>query len=188
MSSSLNKKTAYHFNVGWLWGLIGLILVMPAGPLFFLQHPVTAAETESAAPKPKPYKIVFRGNQALKEMTLRKAAVDELTAFEKQGQRRSDVDDAAFQMELAYRNSGHAFAVVDYQLEQVAGELVVTFTVNEGPRVILRKIDITGNATIARRTLLPEAGFSWFRSGMVGLANVISRREIMRKQHKSLGG
>ncbi|MCI5223540.1 MAG: radical SAM protein, partial [Candidatus Electrothrix sp. AR4] len=40
---------------------------------------------------------------------------------------------------------------------------------------------------IARRVLVPETGFSWFRSGMVGLANIISRREIILKQHKRLG-
>ena len=41
---------------------------------------------------------------------------------------------------------------------------------------------------IARRVLLPDAGFSWFRSGMVGLVNIVSRREILRKQNKMLGG
>ena len=143
---------------------------MPAGIIFF-QHPVTAAETKPAAAEPKPYKIVFRGNQALNETALRKAAVDELTAFEKQGQRRSDVDDAAFQMELAYRKDGYAFAAVDYQIEQVAGELVVTFTVNEGPRVILRKIDITGNATIATQTLLPF--FEEGKSGLFGQGKLL---------------
>lgn len=165
MSSGLNKKTSHRFKARWLWCLICLILLMPTG-IIFLQHPVTAAETKPAAAKPKPYKIVFRGNQALNKTALRKAVVDELTAFEKQGQRRSDVDDAAFQMELAYRKDGYAFAAVDYQIEQVAGELVVTFTVNEGPRVILQKIDISGNATIGMQTLLPfiEEG----KSGLFG--------------------
>ena len=120
MSSGLNKKTSHRFKAPWLWRLIWVMLVMPAGIIFF-QHPVTAAETKPAEAKPKPYKIVFQGNQALTEMALRKAAVDELTAFEKQGQRRSDVDDAAFQMELAYRKDGYAFATVDYQIEPVAG-------------------------------------------------------------------
>ena len=139
--------------------------------IIFLQHPVTAAETKPAAAKPKPYKIVFRGNQALNETSLRKAAVDELTAFENQGQRRSDVDDAAFQMELAYRKAGHAFATVDYQIEPVAGELVVTFTVNEGPRVILQKIDISGNAAIAMQTLLPF--FEEGKSGLFGQGQLL---------------
>jgi outer membrane protein assembly complex protein YaeT len=95
---------------------------------------------------------------------LRKAAVNELTAFEKEGQRRSDIDDAAFQMELAYRQAGHAFATVDYQIEQIGKESVVTFSIAEGPRVILKKIDITGNATIDRQTLLP-----FFEEGASGL-------------------
>ncbi len=94
-----------------------MILVMPVG-IFFFQPPGTAAETEPAAAKPKPYKIVFQGNQALNETSLRRAAADELTAFKKQGQRRSDVDDAAYQMEVAYRKAGHVFAAVDYQIEQ----------------------------------------------------------------------
>ena len=170
MSFGLNKTTSHPFKAFWLWRLIRVIVVIPAG-ILFIKHPITAAETESAAAKPKPYKIVFRGNQALNEMALRRAAVDELTAFKKQGQRRSDVDDAAFQMELAYRKAGHAFAVVDYQIEQVAEELVVTFSVNEGPRVILRKIDLAGNATIATQTLLPF--FEEGKSGLFGQGKLL---------------
>jgi outer membrane protein assembly factor BamA len=170
LSSGLNKKTSYPFKPPWLWRLIGLILLMPTGFVFF-QHSAAAAEAELAAVKPNPYKIVFRGNQALTETALRKAAVDELTAFEKQGQRRSDVDDAAFQMELAYRMVGHAFAAVDYQIEPVAGELVVTFMVNEGPRVILQKIDITGNTDIAMQTLLPF--FEEDKSGLFGQGQLL---------------
>jgi outer membrane protein insertion porin family len=154
LSSGLNKKTLLPFKVHELWRLFCVILVMPAG-ILLLQHAVTAAENSTTAAKPKPYKIVFRGNQAKSESVLRRAAVDELTAFEKQGQRRADVDDAAFQMELAYRKDGYAFAAIDYLIEQEAGELVVTFTINEGPRVILREIDITGNSAITRQTLLP---------------------------------
>jgi outer membrane protein insertion porin family len=170
LSSDLNEKTLYRFNKSWLWRPICVILLVSAG-MICLQRPATAAEAETAAAKAKPYKIVFRGNQALNEMSLRKAAVDELTAFEKQGQRRSDVDDAAFQMELAYRKAGHAFATVDYQIEQVAKELVVTFTINEGPRVILQKIDIAGNATIARQTLMPF--FEEGKSGLFGQGQLL---------------
>jgi len=170
LSSGLNKKTSHRFKAPWLWRLICVFLVMPTG-IIFLQPPVLAAETNPAAAESKPYKIVFQGNQALNETTLRKAAVDELTAFKNQGQHRSDVDDAAFQMELAYRKAGHAFATVDYQIEPVAGELVVTFTVNEGPRVILQKIDITGNATIALQTLLPF--FEEDKSGLFGQGQLL---------------
>ncbi|UCG11841.1 MAG: outer membrane protein assembly factor BamA [Deltaproteobacteria bacterium] len=97
---------------------------------------------------------MFRGNEALSEMTLRKGAVDELKSFDQQGRRRSDVDDAAFQMEITYRKAGYAFATVDYQIEQVEGETLVTFIIDEGPRVILKKIEITGNAAFKAEELL----------------------------------
>ena len=170
MSSGLNNKISHCGKTPWLWWPIWVMLVVPAGIIFF-EHPAAANEIKSAEAKLKPYKIVFRGNQALTEMALRQAAVDELTAFEKQGQRQSDVDDAAFQMELAYRKAGHAFATVDYQIEPVAGELVVTFTVNEGPRVILQKIDISGNAAIATQTLLPF--FEEDKSGLFGQGQLL---------------
>lgn len=41
--------------------------------------------------------------------------------------------------------------------------------------------------SILRRVLGSDAGLDWFRTGMVGLANHISRREVMRKQHRLLG-
>lgn len=41
--------------------------------------------------------------------------------------------------------------------------------------------------SILRRVLGTDAGLDWFRTSMVGLANHISRREVMRKQHRLLG-
>jgi radical SAM superfamily enzyme YgiQ (UPF0313 family) len=41
--------------------------------------------------------------------------------------------------------------------------------------------------SIGRRVLGSDTGLDWFRTGMIGLANVISRREIMRKQYRTLG-
>ncbi len=41
--------------------------------------------------------------------------------------------------------------------------------------------------SISDRIFGANAGFDWFRAGAVGLANVISRREVMRKQHRELG-
>ena len=41
--------------------------------------------------------------------------------------------------------------------------------------------------SICRRVLGSDAGLDWFRSGMAGLVNIISRREVMRKQHRLLG-
>jgi radical SAM superfamily enzyme YgiQ (UPF0313 family) len=41
--------------------------------------------------------------------------------------------------------------------------------------------------SIAHRVLGSDAGINLFRTGMVGLANLISRREVMRKQYRTLG-
>lgn len=41
--------------------------------------------------------------------------------------------------------------------------------------------------SIATRTLGTSAGLDLFRTSMVGLANVISRKEVLRKQHRLLG-
>jgi outer membrane protein assembly complex protein YaeT len=164
---------------------------MPTG-IVFLPYPIRAAEIEPAAAKPKPYKLVFRGNQALSENALRQAAVNELTTFDKEGQRRSDVDDAAFQMELAYRKKGYPFAAVDYQFEQVAEGVLVTFMVAEGPRVTLQKIEITGNAAYGMETLLPF--FEEDQSGLFGQgellfikANVASALSQVRDFYLSQG-
>jgi outer membrane protein assembly complex protein YaeT len=136
-----------------------------------LQEHEAAAETEPSTEKQKPYKIVFQGNEALSATTLRKAAINELTAFDQLGQRRSDVDDAAFQMELAYRKDGYTFATVDYQIEQIEEALVVTFTIHEGPRVILKKIEITGNAAFNIQKLLPF--FEGEKTGLFGRGQLL---------------
>jgi radical SAM superfamily enzyme YgiQ (UPF0313 family) len=41
--------------------------------------------------------------------------------------------------------------------------------------------------SICKRVLGSDAGLDWFRTGMVGVANLISRREIYRKQFRPLG-
>jgi len=137
----------------------------------FRQEQVSAGEIEPAPDKQKVQRVIFRGNEALSETTLRKAAVDELTSFDQQGQRRSDVDDAAFQMELAYRKAGYALATVDYQVEQVEGKPIVTFIVNEGPRVILRRIEISGNAAFDTPKL--AAFFEGEKSGQLSQGKLL---------------
>ncbi len=167
MSSGSNKKKDCRAGaLRFLW-LIRLVF-MTLTAIIWLQQQATAGEIEPDTDQQKPYRIVFRGNHALGTTTLQKAAVEELTAFDKQGQRRSDVDDAAFQMEVAYRQKGYVFATVDYQIEQVGGVRVVTFIIDEGPRVILQKIEITGNTAFDLEKLLPffeEGKFDLFGQG-----------------------
>ena len=158
----MRPNSPFCYRYCKLYRLLGVISMLAVTAIFW-QHPANAAKSESGA-APKPYKLIFQGNKALSEAALRKAAVDELASFEKQGQQRWDIDDAAFQMELAYRKDGYAFATVDYEMQQNAKELEVTFMINEGPRVIVRKIEITGNKKIGRKTLL-----SFFEEGKSGL-------------------
>jgi len=41
--------------------------------------------------------------------------------------------------------------------------------------------------SILRRVVGTDAGLQWFRSGAVGIANMISRREVLRKQYRPMG-
>jgi radical SAM superfamily enzyme YgiQ (UPF0313 family) len=49
------------------------------------------------------------------------------------------------------------------------------------------KRDFYSWRSITTRVLGSHAGLDWFRTGMVGLANIISRREIIRKQYRAMG-
>ena len=114
--------------------------------------------------------ILIQGNQALGQAALQKAAAEELKAFEKEGRKRSDIDDAAFQMKLAYRRAGYAFATVDYSIGESGGKSTVTFTVTEGPLVHLKKILVTGNQSFEQQTLL--AFFERENQGLLGHGEV----------------
>jgi outer membrane protein assembly complex protein YaeT len=149
--------------------LIHLFLAFLVSGVFSTSN-VLCQDDELMMDQEKPFRIVFEGNLALSEMDLKKAAAEELIAFEKDGLRQSDVDDAAFQMEIAYRKAGFAFARVDYGIEQIEGKPVVTFSVLEGPRVIVKKIDMKGNVAYDVKTLLAffeEEKRGLFRNGQI---------------------
>jgi len=126
------------------------------------------AEIESETASLGSHAIIFKGNKAISDSELRRTAARELEAFEREGQKISDIDDAAFQMEIAYRKTGHAFARVEYDIKQEGGKKEVTFSIFEGPRVIIRKITFSGTHGIKKHSLLPflernRTGF--FREG-----------------------
>jgi outer membrane protein insertion porin family len=150
--------------------LTGLILVALA-IISYSSRSASGAKADQPASKKRPYKIVFAGNSALGEADLRKAAAAELEAFAELGQRRADIDDAAFAMELAYRKAGYAFAAVDYRIEHEGGKLVVTFSIREGPRVIVKEIDIVGNKAFGTQKLL--ALFEGEQTGLFGQGKLL---------------
>lgn len=105
-----------------------------------------ASGEERASPSPDgDYEVRFQGNAALSEGALRASASRELKDFTQGDHRRSDVDDAAYQMELAYRNAGYAFARVDYEFRRTQNGAAATFRISEGPRVILDRVRFQGN-------------------------------------------
>ena len=128
----------------------------------------------SARPDSGRVQLVFQGNLAKSEATLRQAAEDQLADFEHKGQRGADLDDAAFQMESAYRKDGYAFARVNYEISQTGGLTTVVFKIEEGPRVLVDSITITGNQAVDRSaiesplrgdhlTIFGETGFPFVR-------------------------
>jgi len=125
---------------------------------------LTGGGGAAAAPNALAPDIVFRGNQALNAGELRKAAASELRAYAEHQGRMSDLDDAAYQMTLAYRQAGYAFAVVDYAQEQSPRGLQAVFTIAEGPQVFIRRVVWEGNKNIHRDELMalvdPESNVS----------------------------
>jgi outer membrane protein assembly complex protein YaeT len=121
-----------------------------AGRGFVLVLLAIALDALAAAPT---VELIFRGNAEKSAAALREAAAGELADFESRGQRRSDIDDAAHQMELAYQRDGYAFVRVGYAIERAGDLTTVAFNITEGPRVLVREIRITGNEAIELETL-----------------------------------
>jgi len=142
-----------------------LLILMAAAAWILWPVALAAAEVKLEAKKAKPYEIVFQGNTTISGTALSKEAAKELDAFDKQGQRPADIDDAAYQMQLAYRKDGYAFAKIDYRIEKKQGMTTVTFLVSEGPQVIVRDIILSGKKAFDNETL--KAYFKQDRSGLL---------------------
>jgi len=121
-----------------------------------------AVEQEAAArpaSQKKAFILTITGNSQIPDNDLIKAAAIELGMFEQRGFRKADIDDAAFQMRSAYLAQGFAFAFVDYSYEKKDNRVAVTFTVDEGPRVTVERLDFTGNTHVG-----PDKLHSFFPS------------------------
>jgi len=130
--------------IGRIVLIAALIAVVP------LSNPARGDDAPAQIPG---FRVVFEGNPTLSIRVLRKAAAEELDSYERNGYRQSDIDDAAFQMTVAYRKKGYAFAEVDYQIDAKARPVVVTFKVSEGPQVVIEGITFSGNKAFDGDTL-----------------------------------
>ncbi len=139
--------------------LSGLLLVSWLHPAILPAMDETDSTADRAAADLKPQTearlaIDFSGNRALSDSTLRSRAAEELEKFARLNFREADAEDAAFEMELAYRSEGYAFAKVDYAIEKKDAAIRLYFTVQEGPRVIIKNILFKGNSATSSDELL----------------------------------
>ncbi len=107
--------------------------------------------------------LVFKGNEEISEGSIRSALEKDLELSEKRGFRKSDIDDLAYEMERYYRNQGYHFARVEYEDSPEAA----TFQIQEGPRVLIREVQITGNTIFSKEELTDLLASR--RAGLLGL-------------------
>ena len=177
MPNQLRNKSHQRFSPLWLAML--MLLVIPIRALPVEKPPPAASES--------PTKFVFTGNRGLSEAELRKAAEAELVDFENLGHRESDIDDAAYQMEAAYRRSGFPFAVVEYMVEKGADGPRAIFTIQEGAQVLLDKLRFEGNTAFEAKELMllfEDNQFQLLRTGKpvfveADIQDAVSQIQIM---------
>lgn len=100
------------------------------------------------------YQLIFTGNASITDKQLRASAETEFQHLRSAGQNKAAIDDAAFQMELLYRRSGFPNAVVSYTFDDRSGHRQVIFHIDEGPKVTVRTLELTGALKIPPQTLL----------------------------------
>jgi outer membrane protein assembly complex protein YaeT len=166
-SASVEKSTAQYFLRYPRQLLLLCLITTTAFNAWFTGH--ASAEIEYETKKSTSFEILFQGNAKMSEADLRSAAAAELKAYDKQGQRTADIDDAAYQMQLAYRKAGYAFAEVVYQIEK-KDRTTVTFIISEGPQVIIHSITFSGNQAFNDDTL--EVYFKKSRKGLFGMGEL----------------
>ncbi|MDR9502525.1 MAG: outer membrane protein assembly factor BamA [Desulfurivibrionaceae bacterium] len=147
-----------------------LLLLLTAGVGLLSPPPAAGQATparEGVQEEPLALSSRFVGNSRLADAELRAAAALELTDLAENGYRQYLVDDAAFQMKIAYQEAGFAFAAVDYAAERQEQEMVVTFTITEGPLVLIDEILFEGNSAFSAERL--RAFFEGRGTSLLGL-------------------
>ncbi|MDD5759512.1 MAG: outer membrane protein assembly factor BamA [Desulfobulbaceae bacterium] len=115
----------------------------------WLMAAISPRNTPAAA---NDWRIVISGNQSMSEEKLLAAARAELDLFLNQGQAATAVDDAAFLMELTYRQAGYSKALVDYEIKAESRQ--VLFLIQEGQQLMIKDIILQGNQGLSRDRIL----------------------------------
>jgi len=92
------------------------------------------------------FELHFEGNSSISTAELRRMADEELQRFAEAGFSKSGVDDAAFRIEIDYRKMGYPAARVDYRYDDAARPRQVFFYVFEGNRVMVTRVNFSGNS------------------------------------------
>jgi len=144
LSSGLNSHRCHgryavdRTLAAWALGLALVVLLGWPGP-------VSADEGR--------YAFRFTGNRHMSDAALRRAAAAELEAFVRNKGREADLVDAVFQMTIHYRQDGYAFARVTYAQNRRDDLMLVVFTVEEGPRVLVESVRFLGDLTVPQADL-----------------------------------
>jgi outer membrane protein assembly complex protein YaeT len=167
-SDSVEKSSVRYFSRFRRLFLLLCLIATAASNAWFIGY--ASAEIEYEIKRSVSFELLFQGNEELSEAKLRREAAAELKAFDQIGQRTADIDDAAYKMQLAYRKAGYAFAKVDYQIEK--NDITkVTFSISEGPRVIIQSITFSGNLAFSDDSL--EVFFEESRAGFFGMGELL---------------
>lgn len=158
---------------GTILTFIGLLMLV--FPLHPLQQEARAenviAEGAAGAEKTGDFRVLFQGNDHLSDSDLREEAAEELTGFVGSDFPEAKADDAAFLIESAYKKAGYAFVKVTYDITTEKDDLLLAFTIAEGPQVLVSGIIINGNNIYTSKELL--AFFEEKHSGLLGVGRLV---------------
>lgn len=110
--------------------------------------------------------VRFSGNHELSSKKLKQA----LLIWSEHDISDTAIDGSVERIKNLYKERGYADVAVDVKKTESQGSLDLDFTINEGPRVAVGRIDLRGNTEfpskrIKKEMALREPGwFSWFRS------------------------
>jgi outer membrane protein insertion porin family len=91
------------------------------------------------------WSVRFEGNESMTAGELRGAIAARLRGFEREGISKPGVDDAAYEIEIFYREQGFDHAFVDYEWkEEGDGGVRAVFLVDEGARIQLERLELRG--------------------------------------------
>ncbi|MCB2184298.1 MAG: outer membrane protein assembly factor BamA [Desulfobulbaceae bacterium] len=117
-------------------GLPSALMLQIVAAAFFFFGPLSVDAAQNA--------FSFTGNTFFTSRELLKAAGEDMDMAGDSVHSKAAVDDAAFGMELFYRQAGFAFAEVGYEFKTNKEGNSIVFHIREGPRVALHSLEFAG--------------------------------------------